>query len=475
MSVMVSDLWRRWRIWLLLPGLVSFGITAFAPDLAGAGFLFPLLGSLFLSFEFVRGVARPTLLQPVTQREIAQAWWVFAVVIPWAICVTGAALGWGVRLFHDPAVAMPTAHPSAFPLPELPPHAGWLVPHPPTLTWEIALKGWLLQAAFAALWDAFFFFALTMLPVARTADTVAQIGQGFGGALWGLNVGAGIFIMQGLGRMLAALPAIHPAAWTVVAASLPMALVSRLLSENLVAKRTSMVGQLVPPPQAAARGVRLSLGESMGGLRQFILRETFIQSVMLWGFAVFGWVGFTAVLRYQGARDAQPPAAVLGGFFALIPAVRSLIPSMRHLRSLPISIGKLAFILVVFPATIVLVNTVLVNVVFSGFAAGSWAVGLVQGMALSSIAALGVAGTMKFKPPLLIMALGCASGPLVGAGHFFHRAGALDPSMLAGITAVGILLQGVAYGLARHWLRTSTVLYRPQRMMMFGFGAAPSR
>lgn len=47
--------------------------------------------------------------------------------------------------------------------------------------------------------------------------------------------------------------------------------------------------------------------------------------------------------------------------------------------------------------------------------------------------------------------------------------------MLTGITAGGIVLHGVAYGLARHWLRTSTVLYRPQRMTMFGFGAAPSR
>ena len=349
---------------------------------------------------------------------------------------------------------------------------------PPTvaaLTWGIALKGLLIQAAFCAVWDAFFFFALAMLPVARSANTATQIGQGFGGALWGLNVGASIFIMQGLGRMLTALPAMHPAAWALLAASGPMVLVSLLLSENLVRRRTELPSQPLPPPQAATRGWKLRLGESLGGLRQFIVRETVIQSVMVWGFAVMGWIGFTALLRYQGARDSQPPAAMLGGFFALVPAVRSMLPSMRHLRSLPISGSSLASVLVLMPAGIVLVNTLLVNVVFSGFAAVSWAIGLAQGFGLASVAALGVALSMRIPAPFMIVALGMVSGPLMWLSHGLRRSGGPDGSLLAIVIVSAAGVMALTFLLARHWLRTSPVLYRPQRLFGLPIGAAASR
>lgn len=73
MRLILADLWRQ-RLWLLVPGLVAFGVTGFAPNIELASVIWPLLGTLCLSFEFARGVARPTLLQPVTSREIARAW-----------------------------------------------------------------------------------------------------------------------------------------------------------------------------------------------------------------------------------------------------------------------------------------------------------------------------------------------------------------------------------------------------------------
>ncbi len=445
MRAVLADLWRRWRTVMLLPGVVACLTTAFVPLAGGAAALFPLLGSLLLSWDLARGAGRAIITQPVGKNDLARAWWAFGVAVPGGICLAGAALGWGVRL----AVVSGTT-PAA------------------------AAVGWLTQAVFTACWAGLFFLALTLLPVTRESGFAAQLKQGIGGALWGLNVGASVFILQGLGSLLAKAPAIHPVALALAALAPVLLAASWFAAGHLVEKRIGAVRTAAVPETVPMAGVGLpGLSRHFTGAALWLARESAVQTTVVWGLGLMMMLTSRLALtqlyggRAGGGAESVPAFAA---FLIMLPVVRVLSASLRQLRTLPLSAPALAAGLVALPGLLLAVNAALLQMVASGGRTPAAAV-LAQGCLIGAVGALGAALALRVNFLVTLVSISLGSGALMAAGVAFRSPTGPSFAVLGGTLLAAFALFLTAFALATHWLRTSSTPYRPLRLHFPGAAA----
>jgi len=409
MKPIVIDFLRRWW-WLYVLGFVLAlvnDVFAISPNnhVFAPYFFATILGPVFvLGADLVRGAAGVHFILPIAKRKIGISYWIVGVCVPTilsSLALVAAILT--ARIFQ-------LSHP-----------IGWgQLPLTVIASFLIAGSVFLLLTMFNAapqkgLWN-------NVLPVAA-------------GGLWGASMFSPIFLKQ----LLELRPGdtVTIAALTVL--GLLLTIIGWLRAEQIVVLRArKRVATHRSIRESGARPAQMETGISG-------LPYLFLQSVK---FAL----GMAVVLMFFGALFRSLTINSMFVTYTLV--ICALLPSLRyftglrHLRALPVSIDRVAFIILALPLLNFLVCLGVILTTQAVLAPGAFKSGP-QLPLIAGLASFGNSLVVRFGPKSLPWVLG------IGIMVLFAFTDLLRSLPVAGLYTIAALLMIAAYGIIRLSLRSS--------------------
>jgi hypothetical protein len=318
MKRVILDYFRR-RAWLfILGGLIQIALGFAQAFFAARGqenpvniFQFQIgafLGALILSFDLQRGLARTMVSLPLTYAQLGRAWWLATVALPGL--GLGGLMALGVGIYH-------LFHPGR------------------PMAWDV-FAGNLLVLLLTL--GVGFTLVFNMAQGAR-ASTFWQRALHIGsGLLWGLSLGGGFLITKNIsahpGRLVFLL--VFGVVLTVIGCVRAGAF-ARARASTIAGSQSGSSGPERSSSLSGVTGLPLFVIQNAGrgfliGLAMLVVIPVIVK--------IQGQATWPAILRQSSGSSGSPFWLVLT--FAMIPAIMQL----RHLRTLPISSGRLAGVLI---------------------------------------------------------------------------------------------------------------------------------
>lgn len=318
MKLLLSDFLSRWKWVYLLVGVLqlSGGLFTSSNGPSFAPFLSIGCGAMLLSFDLTNGTARVCRSLPLSGHELARSWRFLALVVPMLLSTAALVLGNLLRVAFNFGAAM-------------------------------TLSQGTLSLAYAFLWLGISFYLLTHLPRPTPQGFEQQAKAMVVGGLWGFSAGGGILLSMTLPKDW---QSVLPWLWcTMVGAGVltclgwlraELMIISRSASAQTGESRTASPRAAMPLARTRLEGLPFLFGTSiwfsLGTIGMFVVVYMCVQILLR--------RGPHESLDFVAARTFQEPTI----FFILAPllvinGLRWLV-TVRHLRVLPLSGSKVAFV-----------------------------------------------------------------------------------------------------------------------------------
>jgi hypothetical protein len=321
MKLLIRDYFHRWK-WIYVPvGLIHVAICMHAVWTKEIGTLFQFVmyaGVFLLYLDLQRGGTRVITTLPLSNKQIAQAWWLMSVGIPAAgIIVLGflsAGLSVGLAFLG---------------------HASG----------EFYFSSVALICLTDILWLGSMFFLLTCMPGPFGSDWWSKTRGMLFGSLWGFSFGGWMFFAQYLNRSPRDVVII------LVICGFLMSVAGWFRAEQLVGQRA---GFRPAWQRARKRPAKYEISQGFNGISLLITKV--ITNALLMGVYLVAFMALFAFLEGDLKSVAQFIHSFFlttsGGFPLWMIIAFSMFPffsQLRLLRTLPLSTIKLAILLVFLP------------------------------------------------------------------------------------------------------------------------------
>ena len=364
MKRIVLDFLRRWA-WLYATGfLLAMGLDVIALTVPSFGvftpyFLAPMIGPLFvLGVDLMRGAAGVTIALPVSARRIGIAYWLVGVCAP-AVLLSLALI--------FAMIIVPLLRP---PIP-----SGW-----EQVAWTFIIS---------FLICGFIFFVLTCFKAGPQEGFWNNLVAGLAGALWGV----GAFSSLGIKFLLDSRKADAVTIATLAFAALVLTLLGFFRAGPVVISR-ARVRIARSSPRTVTTAEPASAQSRLSGF-PYLFLESFKFSLGM--AAVLILCGYLLRLLLQINSMFVLYTLLL---CALLPSLRFL-PGLRQIRTLPISLNRLAFTLFLWPMLNLALCLALLVFAEAITATGAFNATPAAVLFSAAIASLANAVLVRFGPKLL--------------------------------------------------------------------------
>ena len=433
MKRLLLDHFRR-KAWILALGAIVQVAIGFATvAFVGRPFLNPFasleiqiglfMGAFLLSFDLQRGIARTVATLPLTSRQIGQAWWLATVAIP--ATVFSALLVEGAGLYC-------VFHPGAAP--------DWS-----TLgAWCVGLVVW-MGTAYTLVFN---------LKPAYAGNGWQRAVRISCGCLWGLMIGGSFWLMNNV--------AAHPALLScLVVLGLALTLFGWLRAGQLVQGRATFRIATGDGCGPATAGVSAHRPGGLGGL-PLLFRVALVQTLFIGGAMM---LMTSLMMLMQGHLKSWHdvfPTLILSGPMAywIIPFITlfSVTSQLRLLRTLPLSAGQLAGVLI----ALVLLPLALLGA--TGVSLTALGTGATAALAIAKTVVV-TAAPATLAVALLVwlglgrMTFGILFGFMIG-GQLIPLLITIKTTPLSLLMVFAAAVGSLAWFLTRHALRNGAKAYR---------------
>ena len=423
MKLILLDLLRRWG-WLYVAGFV----LAVTNDLVAIGAKFPtvfapyffatILGPVFvLGFDLMRGAAGVHFTLPVAKKQIGVSYWIVGVCVPTILSSLALLCATLIALIFQ------LSHPN-----------GWnQLPLTVIASFLIAGSVFLLLTLFNAAPQNGFWN--NVLPVAA-------------GGLWGVSMFSPIFLKQLLESRRG--DTITIAGLTVL--GLLLTIIGWLRAEQIVVLRArKRVASQRIAREGGARPAQMETGIS--GLPYLFLQSVKLSSGMAVVLMLFGALFGSFTMNSMFVNYSLV-------ICALLPSLR-YFTGLRHIRALPISIDRVAFIIFALPLLNSLIWLGVIIAAQSILAPAEFDPGF-QLLLPAGLASFCTSLAVRFGPKILLWIMG------MGVMGLFAFTELLRILPVAGFYAIAALLMIAAYGIVRLSLRSSETYRVPATSLSVG-------
>ena len=418
MMPIVQDFVKRWW-WLFgIQFLVTFVFWALPGPMAQR-IHFENLGPIALSFDLMRGLARSSLVLPLSRRSFARQIWIGVTIVP--TCVGSLAM-LGASIFHG----------------------------------NFSPVDWALHTLIGLSIAGSLLLLLTGMPTQPSTTTLGQWRDGIFGALWGLGMMSSMMFLFMGSAVFPRLNASIPRLLTMMGAG---TILSYFTTQRMVVNRST--------PPSTRQGSQIVTGtpdtETLSGWSLWIRLE--LRNQLLLGSMVFFGLLITRTVT-NSLRMQRGNGLEFGqmGLFMMMGAIMMFmvgIMSLRAMRSLPISRQRLALMFVLRHMLACL--TICLFFVLFGLAFGTQSAStfggiltlLISGAIMAIIQAIG----FRFPHPLLWICVAFFVGPTVSIYEHLQRFVTQAP-----VPFICLIVAGYAGAWMMHFrfLRTSSKIYRRQ-------------